>query len=97
MDDPIARRRASSAPMDEKRLVFATPQNDQQMASARDRRAHMVANKLKKVSFIGFATPARAVPSSSRSWLKAGKEVIEIASQRLTPADTSVTGQALNC
>ena len=82
------------APMDEKkRWVFKTPQNDQQMASAIVE--HMVANKVKKVSFIGFAN------AYGEGWYEQFKKLAEAkgieiaASERFNPADTSVTGQAL--
>ncbi|MCK6407849.1 ABC transporter substrate-binding protein [Thauera sp.] len=82
------------APMDDKkRWVFKTPQNDQQMASAII--GHMSANKVKKVSFIGFAN------AYGEGWYEQFKKLAEakgievVASERFNPADTSVTGQAL--
>ena len=82
------------SPMDDKkRWIFKTPQNDMQMASAII--AHMTANKVKKVAFIGFAN------AYGEGWYEqfkkqADAQGIEIAAnERFNPADTSVTGQAL--
>ena len=82
------------SPMDDKkRWIFKTPQNDLQMASAII--AHMTANKVKKVSFIGFAN------AYGEGWYEqfkkqADAQGIEVAAnERFNPADTSVTGQAL--
>lgn len=82
------------APMDDKRYwVFKTPQNDQQMASAIIE--HMSANKVKTVSFIGFAN------AYGEGWYEQFQKLADaagikvVANERFNPADTSVTGQAL--
>lgn len=78
---------------DKRRWVFKTPQNDQQMASAIV--GHMADNKVKKVSFIGFAN------AYGEGWLQqfkkqAAEKGIEIvATESFNPTDTSVTGQVL--
>lgn len=81
-------------PVDEKRRwVFKTPQNDQQMASAIVQ--NMAANKIKKVSYIGFAN------AYGEGWLEqfkrqaADKGIELVAIESFNPTDTSVTGQVL--
>lgn len=78
---------------DKRRWVFKTPQNDQQMASAIV--GHMADNKVKKVSFIGFAN------AYGEGWLQqfkkqtAEKGIEIVATESFNPTDTSVTGQVL--
>lgn len=81
-------------PMDErKKWVFKTTQNDDLIAEAV--LAHMSANGIKSVGFIGFNDPY------GENWFKvfspmAEKAGIKItASERFTRTDASVTGQAL--
>jgi branched-chain amino acid transport system substrate-binding protein len=94
---PLVTTVGSSAlvvPMDEKRKwVFKTTQNDDLIAEAV--LAHMSANGIKTVGFIGFNDPY------GENWFKvfapmAEKAGIKItASERFTRTDASVTGQAL--
>lgn len=78
---------------DKKKWVFKTPQNDLQMATAIVE--HMVANNVKKVSFIGFAN------AYGEGWHEQFRKIAEVrgveivANERFNPADTSVTGQVL--
>jgi branched-chain amino acid transport system substrate-binding protein len=82
------------APMDDKRYwVFKTPQNDQQMASAIIE--HMSANKVKTVSFIGFANAYGEGWHEQFQKLADAAGIKIVANERFNPADTSVTGQAL--
>ncbi len=81
-------------PMDsQKRWVFKTPQNDSLMADAIA--AHMKANGIKTMAFIGFND------SYGDGWLAqiqraAGDQGIRIVdSERYARADTAVTGQVL--
>jgi branched-chain amino acid transport system substrate-binding protein len=73
--------------------VFTTPQNFTQMAIAIA--AHMAANNVKTIGFIGYADPY------GQLWLKAiqgaaeAKGIKITASEAYQRADTSVTGQAL--
>ena len=73
--------------------VFTTPQNFTQMATAIA--AHMAANNVKTIGFIGYADPY------GQLWLKAiqgaaeAKGIKITASEAYQRADTSVTGQAL--
>ena len=73
--------------------IFTTPQNFTQMAVAIA--AHMAANNVKAIGFIGFAD------SYGDTWLKAiqgaaeAKGITISAVERYQRADTSVTGQAL--
>jgi branched-chain amino acid transport system substrate-binding protein len=73
--------------------VFTTPQNFTQMAIAIA--AHMAANNVKTIGFIGYADPY------GQLWLKAiqgaaeAKGIKIVASEAYQRADTSVTGQAL--
>jgi branched-chain amino acid transport system substrate-binding protein len=94
---PLVTTVGSSAlvvPMDEKKKwVFKTTQNDDLIAEAV--LAHMSANGIKTVGFIGFNDPY------GENWFKvfapmAEKAGIKItASERFTRTDASVTGQAL--
>ncbi|ENO89329.1 ABC transporter substrate-binding protein [Thauera linaloolentis] len=82
------------APMDDKkRWIFKTPQNDKQMASAIIE--HMSANKVKTVSFIGFANAYGEGWHEQFKQLAEGAGIRIVANERFNPADTSVTGQAL--
>ena len=73
--------------------IFYTPQNFNQMAIAIA--AHMAANNVKTIGFIGYADPY------GQLWLKAiqgaaeAKGIKITASEAYQRADTSVTGQAL--
>ena len=73
--------------------IFYTPQNFNQMAIAIA--AHMAANSVKTIGFIGYADPY------GQLWLKAiqgaadAKGIKITASEAYQRADTSVTGQAL--
>ena len=73
--------------------IFYTPQNFNQMAIAIA--AHMAANNVKTIGFIGYADPY------GQLWLKAIQGAAEArgikitASEAYQRADTSVTGQAL--
>ena len=73
--------------------IFYTPQNFNQMAIAIA--AHMAANNVKTIGFIGYADPY------GQLWLKAiqgaaeAKGIKIVASEAYQRADTSVTGQAL--
>ena len=73
--------------------VFITPQNFNQMAIAIA--AHMAANNVKTIGFIGYADPY------GQLWLKAIQAAAEAKSIKITATeayqrnDTSVTGQAL--
>lgn len=73
--------------------VFTTPQNFGQMANAIA--AHMAANKIKTIGFIGYADPY------GQLWLKAIQGAAEAKGIKITAVesyqrnDTSVTGQAL--
>jgi len=78
---------------DQKRWVFKTPQNDLQMASAIIE--HMLANDIKKVSFIGFANAYGEGWHEQFKKLADDKGIQIVANERFNPADTSVTGQAL--
>lgn len=94
---PLVTTVGSSAlvvPMDDKKKwVFKTTQNDDLIAEAV--LAHMSANGIKTVGFIGFNDPY------GENWFKvfapmAEKAGIKItASERFTRTDASVTGQAL--
>ncbi len=82
------------APMDDKRQwVFKTPQNDAQMGSAII--DHMAANKVKKVSFIGFANAYGEGWFEQFKKLADGKGIEIVSNERFNPTDTSVTGQVL--
>lgn len=81
-------------PMDGKRRwVFKTPQNDAQMAAAII--AHMTANRIGNVAFIGFAD------AYGEGWWQEFEKVTKtqgigiVASERFNRTDTSVTGQVL--
>jgi branched-chain amino acid transport system substrate-binding protein len=85
---------APFAPAAEKAAwVFITPQNFNQMAIAIA--AHMAANNVKTIGFIGYADPY------GQLWLKAIQAAAEAKSIKITATeayqrnDTSVTGQAL--
>ena len=73
--------------------IFYTPQNFNQMAIAIA--AHMAANNVKTIGFIGYADPY------GQLWLKAIQGAAEAKGIKITAseahqrADTSVTGQAL--
>jgi len=73
--------------------IFTTPQNFGQMAIAIA--AHMAANNVKTIGFIGYADPY------GQLWLKAiqgaaeAKGIKIVASESYQRNDTSVTGQAL--
>ena len=73
--------------------IFYTPQNFNQMAIAIA--AHMAANNVRTIGFIGYADPY------GQLWLKAiqgaaeAKGIKIVASEAYQRADTSVTGQAL--
>jgi branched-chain amino acid transport system substrate-binding protein len=85
---------APFAPAAEKAAwVFITPQNFNQMAIAIA--AHMAANNVKTIGFIGYADPY------GQLWLKAIQAAAEAKGIKITATeayqrnDTSVTGQAL--
>ncbi len=94
---PLVTTVGSSAlvvPMDEKRKwVFKTTQNDDLIAEAV--LAHMNANGVTSVGFIGFNDPY------GENWFKVFSSMAEkagikiVASERYTRTDASVTGQAL--
>ncbi len=80
-------------PADKAPWVFITPQNFNQMAIAIA--AHMAANNIKTIGFIGYADPY------GQLWLKAiqgaaeAKGIKIVATEAYQRNDTSVTGQAL--
>ncbi len=80
-------------PADKAPWVFITPQNFNQMAVAIA--AHMAANNIKTIGFIGYADPY------GQLWLKAiqgaaeAKGIKIVATEAYQRNDTSVTGQAL--
>ncbi len=82
------------APMDAARhWVFKTPQNDSLMADAIA--AHMAANGVKTVGFIGFndAYGDGWLAEAKRAF--AAKGIQLVAEEKFARADTSVTGQVL--
>lgn len=78
---------------DKKRWVFKTPQNDQQMALSIV--AHMVANNVKSVGFIGFADAYGEGWWEQFSAIAQTRGINVVSSQRYNRTDTSVTGQVL--
>jgi branched-chain amino acid transport system substrate-binding protein len=82
------------SPMDDvRRWVFKTPQNDQQMALSII--AHMVANNVTSVGFIGFADAYGEGWWEQFNAIAQTRGINVVSSQRYNRTDTSVTGQIL--
>lgn len=78
---------------DNKRWVFKTPQNDQQMVTAIVE--HMTNNNVKTVAFIGFADAYGEVWWNQFSGIAQARGINIVSNQRYHRTDTSVTGQVL--
>jgi branched-chain amino acid transport system substrate-binding protein len=90
----LAASAALIAPMDaQRRFVFKTPQNDSLMADAIA--AHMAANGVKTVAFIGFNDAYGDGWEKEFTRAAAAKGITITDTERFARADSSVTGQTL--
>ena len=78
---------------DQKRWVFKTPQNDQQMAFVIV--SHMLGQGVKSAGFIGFADAYGEGWWNEFSKLAETRGIKVVANERYQRNDTSVTGQVL--